>query len=92
MIEEGVHMSTATTRWNLVVSKELDKSLRQFLAAEGRSKKGELSKFVEEAVNKHIFDTALKTVHELNKDVNPEVLEAAIEESLAWARAQMPPW
>ena len=85
-------MSTATTRWNLVVSKDLDKSVRQFLAAEGRSKKGELSKFVEEAVNKHIFDTALKAVHELNKDVAPAELEAAIEESLEWARAQMPPW
>jgi hypothetical protein len=85
-------MSTATTRWNLVVSKDLDKSLRQFLAAEGRSKKGELSKFVAEAVNKHIFDTALKAVHEANKDVDPEELEAAIEESLAWARARMPSW
>jgi hypothetical protein len=85
-------MSTATTRWNLVVSKDLDKSLRQFLAAEGRSKKGELSKFVAEAVNKHIFDTALKAVHEANKDVDPEELEASIEESLAWARARMPSW
>jgi hypothetical protein len=53
-------MSATTTRWNLVVSKDIDKSLRQFLAAEGRGKKGELSRFVEEAVNKHIFDSALK--------------------------------
>ena len=82
-------MATATTRWNLVVSKSLDKSLRQFLAAEGRSKKGELSRFVEEAVNKHIFDTALSAVHEHNKDVPLEEIEAAVEESLGWARAQM---
>jgi hypothetical protein len=81
-------MSTITTRWNLVVSSKIDKSLRQFLASEGRSKKGELSRFVEEAVNKHIFDTALKAAHEHNKDVDPDELEAAIEESLAWARAQ----
>jgi hypothetical protein len=82
-------MSTATTRWNLVVSKETDKSLRQFLAYEGRGKKGELSRFVEEAVNKHIFDTALKAAHEANANVDPEELEAAIEESLAWARARL---
>jgi hypothetical protein len=81
-------MSTATTRWNLVVSKDLDKSLRQFLAAEGRSKKGELSRFVEEAVNKHIFDTALMAAREHNKDVDPDELEKMIEESLEWARAQ----
>jgi hypothetical protein len=82
-------MSTATTRWNLVVSKNLDKSLRQFLASEGRSKKGELSRFVEEAVNKHIFDTALMAAREHNKDVPLEEIEAAVEESLAWARAEM---
>ena len=82
-------MSTTTTRWNLVVSKDLDKSLRQFLTSEGRSKKGELSRFVEEAVNKHIFDTALMAARERNKDVDPDELDAMIEDSLAWARAQM---
>jgi hypothetical protein len=84
-------MSTATTRWNLVVPKDLDKSLRQFLAAEGRGKKGELSRFVAEAVNKRIFDMAHQSVMEKNAKVAPEVLEAAIEESLAWARARMRP-
>lgn len=82
-------MSTATTRWNLVVPRELDKSLRQFLANEGRGKKGDLSRFVAEAVNKHIFDSALKTVHEHNANVPLEEIEAAVEESLAWARARM---
>ena len=82
-------MSAATTRWNLVVSKNLDKSLSQFQASEGRSKKGELSRVVEEAVNKHIFDTALMAAREHNKDVPLEEIEAAVEESLAWARAEM---
>ena len=82
-------MSTATTRWNLVVSSAIDKSLRQFLANEGRGKKGDLSRFVEEAVSKHIFDTALKAAREHNKDVDPDEMEEIIEESLAWARARM---
>lgn len=82
-------MSTTSTRWNLVVSKEIDRSLRQFLASEGRSKKGELSRFVEEAVNKHIFDTALKAAREHNADVDPDELDEIIEESLAWARTRM---
>ena len=82
-------MPTVTTRWNLVVPKELDKSLRQFLANEGRGKKGDLSRFVAEAVNKHIFDTALRKVYERNANVPLEEIEAAVEESLAWARARM---
>jgi len=81
-------MATSQTRWNLVVSSETDKDLRQFLAAEGRSKKGELSRFVEEAVRKHIFDTALRAAHEHNKDADPDEIEHIVEESLSWARAK----
>jgi hypothetical protein len=82
-------MSATTTRWNLVVPKELDKSLRQFLANEGRSKKGELSRFVEEAVSRHIFETAARAAKKQNENVDPDELDAAIEESLAWARARL---
>jgi hypothetical protein len=82
-------MATTTTRWNLVVSKQTDRDLRQLLAAEGRARKGELSRFVEEAVNKHIFDTALQAAREHNKDVNPDEMDAMIEESLASARARL---
>jgi hypothetical protein len=42
--------TTDTTRWNLVVSKQADKDLRQLLVAEGRGRKGELSRFVEESL------------------------------------------
>jgi hypothetical protein len=82
-------MATATTRWNLVVSKQTDKSLRQLLANEGRGKKGDLSRFVEDAVKKQIFDTALKAAHEHNADIPLEEIESIVEESLAWARARM---
>jgi len=81
-------MSSTTTRWNLVVSKDTDKSLRQFLANEGGGKKGDLSRFVEEAVKKHIFDTTLKAVREHNADVGADEMDEIVAESLAWARAQ----
>ena len=81
-------MSTNTTRWNLVVSKQTDQSLRQLLANEGGGKKGDLSRFVEEAVRKQIFDTAARAAKEHNKDLAPDELDAIIEESLLWARAQ----
>lgn len=82
-------MSSATTRWNLVVSKETDKSLRQLLANEGGGRKGDLSRFVEEAVKKHIFDTALKAAREHNADVPTDEMDEIVEESLAWARARL---
>jgi len=79
-------MAASSTRWNLVVSSELDRSLRRFLAAEGRSKKGELSRFVEEAVNKRIFEMAHRAATKRNAGVDPAELESMIEESLARAR------
>jgi len=81
-------MSTNTTRWNLVVPKQLDSDLRKLLANEGRSKKGALSQFVTEAVNKRIFDAALNEARERNRNVPYEEIETTIEESLAWARAK----
>jgi len=82
-------MATATTRWNLVVSKQTDKDLRQLLASEGGGKKGELSRFVAEAVNRRIFDMAHQSIMEKNANVPLEEIEAAVEESLVWARARM---
>jgi hypothetical protein len=82
-------MGTNTTRWNLVVSKETDQSLRQFLASTGGGRKGDLSQFVEEAVKKHIFNSAHRVVLEQNANVPLEEIETAIEESLAWARTRL---
>ncbi len=43
-------------RWNLVVSQDTDDTLRQFLASRGRGRKGELSRFVEDAVRTRILE------------------------------------
>jgi hypothetical protein len=81
-------MATTSTPWNLVVSKETDDSVRQFVASENRGGNGDLSLFVEEAVKKHIFETTLRAVREKNASVSQQEIEAAVEESLAWARAR----
>lgn len=39
-----------TIRWSLIVSQATDDALRQLLAAQGRARKGELSRFIEDAV------------------------------------------
>jgi len=81
-------MATSQTRWNLVVSTETDTSLRQFLADNGGGRKGDLSKFVEEAVRERIFLDTLKAAREQNANVPQEVIDSAIEEALAWARSR----
>jgi hypothetical protein len=83
-------MATNTTRWNLVVSKQTDRDLRQLLAhySEDGGKKGALSRFVEDAVKKQIFETTAQRIKERNANVPIEEIEAAVEESLAWARAR----
>ena len=37
-------------RWNVAVSADTDQSLRLFLASQGGGRKGDLSRFIEEAV------------------------------------------
>lgn len=47
-------MESEAVRWNIKVSKETDLTLRTFLGARG-AKKGDLSKFIEEAVRWRVF-------------------------------------
>lgn len=47
-----------TIRWNVVVSADVDESLRMFLASEGSGRKGDMSRFIEEAVRAHILFAA----------------------------------
>ena len=48
-----------TTRWMVTVSSETDRAVRRFLAAAGR--KGDLSRFVEEAVRARLLEESLRS-------------------------------
>lgn len=74
-----------TTRWTVSVSRDTDIALRSFLAQRGM-KKGDLSKFIEEAVRWRVFDQTLTEVRSKFADVSAEELEALIDEALAAAR------
>jgi hypothetical protein len=69
-----------------VVSEDTDKSPRQFLASQGRGRKGELSRFFEDAVRARVFELEVAQGKAENRDVPQHVIEAAIEEDLEWAR------
>jgi hypothetical protein len=75
-----------TTRWNVAVSTETDRSLRMFLASQGGGRKGDLSRFIEEAVRAHILELSAEQVKVANADVSEADLTSMVDEALQWAR------
>ncbi|MDN5754074.1 MAG: ribbon-helix-helix domain-containing protein [Nitrosospira sp.] len=74
------------TRWNLSVSAETDRSLRRYLASQGGGRKGDLSRFVEEAVQAHILELTAERAKAANADYDEAYVADAVEEALDWAR------
>ena len=77
---------TEAIRWTIKVSPETDLSLRGFLGAQGM-KKGDLSKFVEDAVRWRMLDRTVQVVKDRNQDIPAELLEAMIDEAVRDVRA-----
>jgi hypothetical protein len=75
-------------RWTIKVSQETDRALRGFLGAHGM-KKGDLSKFVEDAVRWRMLDRTVQVVKDRNQGLSPDLLEAMIDEATREVRAQM---
>lgn len=73
-------------RWSVKVSKETDSSLRGFLGADGM-KKGERSRFVEEAVRWRILDRTVRSLKARNRDLPAAELQAMIDRAVREARA-----
>ncbi len=78
-------MADDTTRWTVSVSKETDISVRSFLAQRGM-KKGDLSKFIEDAVRWRVLEQSVAEARGGFADLAPAELEAAIDEAVAAAR------
>ncbi len=75
-------------RWTIKVSPETDLSLRGFLGAQGM-KKGDLSKFVEDAVRWRMLDRTVQAIKDRNQDISVEMMEAMIDEAVRDVRAEM---
>jgi hypothetical protein len=69
-----------TTRWTVTVSKDTDIAVRSLLAQRGL-KKGDLSKFIEEAVKWRVFDQTLAETRAEFDDLAPEALQDLINEA-----------
>ncbi len=75
-----------TVRWNLAVSSDTDQSVRMFLASQGGGRKGDLSRFIEEAVRTYIFERAVEDAKAANANVSEADLTAIVNEAVQWAR------
>ena len=79
-----------TIRWTVKVSPETDRSLRSYLGQHGM-KKGDLSKFIERAVQKEILTQTAAEVKERNADLTGDQLQSLIDEAVAAVRNEARP-
>jgi len=75
-----------SVRWNVAVSAETDRALRMLLAGRGGGRKGDLSRFIEEAVRVRVFEETAQEIKAHNTLTTPEEIDRAVEEALDWAR------
>ncbi|WP_312283469.1 ribbon-helix-helix domain-containing protein [Candidatus Igneacidithiobacillus taiwanensis] len=73
-------------RWNVVVSPDTDQTVRMFLASRGGGRKGDLSRFIEQAVRAYIFERSVEEAKKANASLSEEELAAVVNEAVEWAR------
>jgi hypothetical protein len=74
-------LNVTPARWSLSISPETDASLREYLGAQGM-KKGDLSRFVEEAVRWRMMDETVQGIKQRNADQSDADLQDLIDEAL----------
>ena len=74
------------TRWNLSIPEETDRVLRTFLARTG-GKKGDLSRFVDEAVRRRVLDLTVREIKDRNSGYDQQELLDLIDEEVDATRA-----
>ncbi len=77
--------SDATIRWTVSVSRETDIAVRSFLAQRGM-KKGDLSKFIEDAVNWRVLDQTIAEARDKFADMPSDALESLLQDAVKAAR------
>ncbi len=55
------------------------------LARQG-GRKGDLSRFIEDAVRERLFEQTASMIKDDNANYGPEQIDSAVDEALAWAR------
>ena len=74
------------TRWNLSIPEQTDRTVRTFLARTG-GKKGDLSRFVDEAVRRRVLDLTVRQIKDRNARQDQQAILDLIDEEVDAARA-----
>jgi len=82
--------SNDTARWTVTVSKESDLALRTFLGAKGM-RKGDLSKFIEDAVLWRMFRKSVAEARDAFSDLSADEIQALVDEAVTAVRKDSPP-
>ena len=75
-----------SVRWNIAVSPDMDQSVRMFIAAQGGGRKGDLSKFIEEAVRSYLLEQAVEQAKAASAGMSEAEVTDLIDEAVQWAR------
>lgn len=76
----------SSIRWNIAVSPDTDQSVRMFLAAQGGGRKGDLSRFIEQAVRSYLFEQAVEQAKDATANMGEGELADLIDEAIQWSR------
>lgn len=69
------------TRWHLSIPEQTDRAVRTFLARTG-GKKGDLSRFVDEAVRLHVLDLTVRQIKDRNAQQDQQATLDLIDEEV----------
>lgn len=56
-----------TFRWSIGVSAETDRAVRMFMAARGGGRKGDLSRFIQEAIEAYLLEQTNRQMKEMTE-------------------------
>jgi hypothetical protein len=76
------------TRWSLKVSRETDIALRTLLASRG-VRKGDLSRFVEAAVNREVLRETVRDIREANAAADPGEVDRLVADAVDEVRESL---
>ena len=80
-------MEEQAVRWSVKVSKDTDLALRTFLGSQGM-KKGDLSKFIEEAVRRRVLQCTVQDIRARNAGTDPDEIQRIVDEAVSEIRAE----
>jgi len=80
-------MEEQAVRWSVKVSKDTDLTLRTYLGSQGM-KKGDLSKFIEDAVRRRVLQCTVQDIRARRADTDPNEIQRIVDEAVSEVRAE----